>query len=112
MKASSVILLAALAGFGVSSVLAADASENWDKLCSRCHAKDGSGDTKPGKKLKLKDYRDAAVQAEMTDEAMLKVITEGVTDDKGKKEMPDYTEKLTADERAAMIPFIRALKTN
>ena len=66
MKPSKIILTLALTGLFASTSIAADAAANWSEYCSRCHAKDGSGNTKPGRKLKLKDYRDAAVQAEMT----------------------------------------------
>ena len=38
-----------------SSVFAADAKENWDQLCAKCHGVDGAGNTKMGKKLKVKD---------------------------------------------------------
>jgi cytochrome c6 len=112
MKTPKIILTLALFGFATSFVVAADAAANWTEHCSRCHAKDGSGNTKPGRKLKLKDYRDAAVQAEMSDEDILKYLVEGVTTDRGKAEMPSYSEKLTAEEREAMIPFIRTLKTS
>tara|TARA_R110002167_G_scaffold291383_2_gene496213 strand:+ start:518 stop:856 length:339 start_codon:yes stop_codon:yes gene_type:complete len=112
MKPSKIILTLALTGLFASTSIAADAAANWSEYCSRCHAKDGSGNTKPGRKLKLKDYRDAAVQAEMTDEDIIKYIVEGVTSDRGKEEMPSYTEKMTKDEIEAMVPFIRALKTS
>ena len=112
MKSLKIILTLALTGLVVSSAAAADAAENWSEYCSRCHAKDGSGNTKPGRKLKLKDYREAAVQAEMSDEDIIKYLIDGVTTDRGKEEMPSYKEKLTREEMDAMIPFIRALKTS
>ena len=111
MKTAKIILTLSLSAIAVTFVAAADAEANWKEYCSRCHAKDGSGNTKPGRKLKLKDYRDAAVQAEMTDESIIKFMLEGVTTDRGKEEMPSYTEKMTRDEMDEMIPFIRALKT-
>ena len=45
---ASALLAAASAGF------AAAAAENWDN-CAKCHGADGSGNTKIGKKYKLKD---------------------------------------------------------
>ena len=44
---------------------AAPAADNWDANCAKCHGPDGKGQTKVGKKLNLKDYTDAKVQAEM-----------------------------------------------
>ena len=67
-------LVAAGLMWATSVGLAADAAENWNKQCASCHAKDGSGNTKMGKKLKVKDYRDAKVQAEFTDDAAMKAI--------------------------------------
>ena len=68
-------------GFLATAAFAATAADNWDNNCAKCHGADGSGNTKMGKKLKLKDYTDAAVQAAMKDEDMFKAIKEGVTAD-------------------------------
>ena len=115
MKTTTLLLLSAFGAAGAiatataEDVVANDAATNWSKQCARCHAADGSGDTKPGRKLKLKDYRDAAVQATFTDEEILRYMVEGVTDDKGKKSMPAYTDKLSQAEMEALVPFVRSL---
>lgn len=111
MKMPPLLLIAALAAAGASTSFAAEAAENWAQHCARCHAKDGSGSTNVGKKLKLKDYRTAEFQAAVTDEEMLKAIVEGIKDDKGKQVMPAYPEKLSQEEMEAFIPFIRAMKS-
>ena len=63
MKKLMVISLALLIA-GAVSVRAADAKENWEKHCAKCHGPDGKGKTKMGEKLGIKDYTDAKVQEE------------------------------------------------
>ena len=58
------ILSVALLIAGAVSVRAADAKENWEKNCAKCHGTDGKGKTKMGEKLQVKDYTDAKVQEE------------------------------------------------
>lgn len=103
IAASVTFLLASALGF------AAPAAENWDNHCAKCHGADGKGQTKVGKKLKLKDYTDAAVQAKLTDEEIIKVTTEGVMVD-GKEKMKAFKDELSADEIKDFVAFIRAFK--
>ncbi len=103
IAASITFLLGSALGF------AAPAAENWDNHCAKCHGADGKGQTKVGKKLKLKDYTDAAVQAKMTDEEIIKVTTEGVMVD-GKEKMKAFKDELSADEIKDFVAFIRAFK--
>jgi cytochrome c553 len=102
-----VVMIALCASVGVAQ--AADVKELWDKHCASCHAKDGSGNTKMGKKADVKDYRDPKVQAEIKDDKALKVIKEGLTE-KGKERMKPYADKLTDDEIKALIVHIRTFK--
>jgi cytochrome c6 len=88
---------------------AAEVPENWTKECAKCHGKEGKGDTTMGKKLKAKDYTDAAVQAKMTDPEMTKSIKAGVKDDDGKTRMKAF-DKLSDDEVKDLVAFIRTLK--
>lgn len=90
---------------------AAPAAENWDTHCTKCHGEDGKGQTKAGKKLQLKDYTDAKVQAEMKDEEMTKVINEGVFDKGGKEKMKAYKGELTPEEIADLVAYVRKFKT-
>lgn len=87
---------------------AAPAAENWENLCTKCHGADGKGQTKVGKKLALKDYTDAKVQAELKDADMAKVIAEGIKD-KGKEKMKAYSD-LTPDEVKDLVAYIRKFK--
>lgn len=88
---------------------AAPAAENWDNLCAKCHGADGKGQTKVGKKLKLKDYTDAKVQGEMKDEDMVKAITDGVVQG-GKESMKGFKGELSAAEISDLVAHIRKFK--
>jgi len=67
-------ILLAVAVFitAMTSGRAADAKENWEKNCLKCHGADGKGDTKLGKKAGVKDLTDPKVQAGFTDEKAFK----------------------------------------
>ena len=101
--ASVTFLLGSALGF------AAPASENWENHCAKCHGADGKGQTKVGKKLKLKDYTDAKVQAELKDEEMIKVTAEGYFAD-GKEKMKAFKGELSEQEIKDLVAYIRAFK--
>jgi mono/diheme cytochrome c family protein len=86
-----------------------DAPGLWDQHCAKCHAKDGSANTKIGKKLKIRDYTDAAVQAAFTDEEALAATLEGVTNEAGKETMKGYSDKLSEAEAQALVDYIRTM---
>jgi mono/diheme cytochrome c family protein len=88
---------------------AATAAENWENSCAKCHAADGSGSTKMGKKLKLKDYTDAKVQAALKDEDIAKAINDGVTD-AGKEKMKGFKGELSDPEVKDLVAYIRKLQ--
>jgi len=110
MKAHQTIAAILTLLCGASLGHTAPASENWDNNCTKCHGDDGKGQTKAGRKLQLKDYTDAKVQADMTDEEMTKVITEGVKDKAGKEKMKAYQSELTADEIKDLVAYVRKFK--
>jgi len=80
------------------------------KYCKACHGEDGKAQTPMGKRLNIRDYTKAEVQAEFTDERIAQVIKEGITDDKGKKVMLPFDKKMSAEEITAVVAFIRTLK--
>ena len=88
---------------------AADAKENWTKLCAKCHGEDGKGQTRMGKQAGAKDYTDAKVQAGIKDEDAVRIIKEGLTQD-GKKKMDPYKDKLSDEEIKALVAHIRSFK--
>jgi mono/diheme cytochrome c family protein len=94
---------------GAPIALAADAKANWEEHCASCHGAAGQAETKMGKKLKLKDYSDAKVQAELKDDAMLKATLDGVTVD-GKEKMKSFKDKLSAAEAKDLVALIRTFK--
>jgi cytochrome c6 len=92
----------------VVTASAADVKENWEKNCSKCHGPDGKGDTKMGKKVEVKDFTDAKVQAAMKDEDMFKAVKEGVKD--GDKVRMKAAEDLKDEEIKALVAYVRAFK--
>ena len=109
MKKLIMTSLAAAGFLAAASVFAADAKENWDQLCAKCHGVDGAGNTKMGKKLKVKDYTDAKVQAELTDADIAKVTAEGSSKD-GKELMKGFKDDLTPTDITALVGYIRQMK--
>jgi cytochrome c553 len=108
MKKLIVFSLALLLA-GAVSVRAADAKENWEKSCTKCHGPDGKGKTKMGEKAGVKDYTDAKVQEAMKDDAMIKAIKEGVKDGEITK-MKAYGDVLSDDEIKALVKYVRDFK--
>jgi cytochrome c6 len=108
---TTVKLIALGAAFLAAGVVskAAPAAENWENLCAKCHGADGKGQTKVGKKLNLKDYTDAKVQAAMKDEEMVKAINDGVFD-AGKEKMKAYKTEISPDEVKDLVAYVRKLK--
>lgn len=112
MKTSRFALGLLLLSFATASLgVAAPVVENWENNCLKCHGADGKGETKAGRKLKVKDYTDAAVQAKMTDADMVKTIVEGVMGDDGKEKMKAYKEILTTEEITEIVAYIRKMKS-
>lgn len=111
MKTHTKLFLASV-GFilGTGLCLAAPVQENWDNHCAKCHGATGKGDTKVGKKLKLKDYTDAAAQASFTDEEIIKVTAEGYKNEAGKEVMKGFGDVLSPEEIKDFVAFIRAFK--
>ena len=106
-----IIMGVALLIVGAVSVRAADAKENFEKNCAKCHGEDGKGKTKMGEKLGVKDYTDAKVQDEMKDAEMFKAIKEGVKEkDSDKTKMKAFGETLSDDEIKALVAHVRAFK--
>ncbi|RXK55514.1 cytochrome c [Oleiharenicola lentus] len=111
MKTTMKLVTLGLALAGAASLAAATAAENWENHCASCHGEDGKAQTKQGKKLKIRDYTDAAVQAELKDDAMLQAILDGVKEN-GKERMKGFKEELENPDQEAkdLVAFIRKLK--
>lgn len=111
MKHTSKIALASIAlAFTAAASYAAPASENWENSCASCHGADGKGQTKQGKKLKVKDYTDAKLQTELKDEEMVKAILDGVKGENGKERMKGFKEELSEQDAKDLVAYIRKFK--
>ena len=93
----------------VMAASAADAKENWDKQCAKCHGPDGKGQTKMGQKLGIKDLTDAKIQGDLKDEVAFESIKEGVKDKDGKQLMK-AAEGLSDNDINALVKHVRTLK--
>ncbi|MGH9678956.1 MAG: c-type cytochrome [Candidatus Acidiferrales bacterium] len=71
--------------------------------CSVCHAKDGSGNTAKGRKVKAKDLRSAEIQ-KMTDAQLIHDVGLG----KG-KDMDGFEKELGADMVKQLVAYCREL---
>jgi cytochrome c553 len=108
MKKTVLLVLSFIAA-GAISASAADAKENWEKVCGKCHGPDGKGDTKMGQKLAIKDLTDAKLQADLKDDQAFKSIKEGIKDSEGKIKMKP-AENISDDEIKALVQYVRTLK--
>ena len=104
-----IVISVALLIAGAVSVRAADAKENWEKNCAKCHGPDGKGKTKMGEKLAVKDYTDAKAQEGMKDEGITKAIKEGVKQGE-KVTMKAFGDVLSDDEIKALVKYVRDFK--
>lgn len=100
--------LAVLLAFGARA-WGADAAENWEKNCAKCHGADGKGQTKMGRQSGAKDYTDPKVQGEFDDAKAAQAIKEGVKDG-AKEKMKPFGDKLSDDEIKALVAHVRAFK--
>jgi mono/diheme cytochrome c family protein len=71
--------------------------------CSVCHAKDGSGNTAKGRKVKAKDLRTPEIQ-KLTDAELTKDVGQG----KG-KDMDGFEKELGADMVKQLVAYCRQL---
>jgi mono/diheme cytochrome c family protein len=99
------IIIIASTGVGV----VADVSTTWAQNCGSCHGKDGSGNTMMGKKLGVKDYHDAKVQAAFSDAEAERAIKEGVKTN-GRETMKPFGTKLSNADIKALVAYIRSFK--
>jgi cytochrome c553 len=86
-----------------------DGKTIFESKCAACHSKDGSGQTKMGQKLAVRDLSDAKVQAALKDEDISKAIKEGVKKE-DKVVMKGFGDKLSDDDVKALVTHVRSLK--
>jgi mono/diheme cytochrome c family protein len=70
--------------------------------CAMCHGPDGAGKTTMGQALKIPDLHSEDVQ-KLSDAELTQTIT------KGKNKMPAYEAKLSKEQIAQLVGFVREL---
>jgi mono/diheme cytochrome c family protein len=108
MKKTKLVLAALALAASTAALSAGDVAAIFEKQCQKCHGADGTGQTPMGKKLSLKDFTDAKVQAAFTDAEATKAIKEGVKD--GDKTKMKAAEDVTDDDIKALVAKVRAFK--
>lgn len=101
---AAIVLITATAGSLIASPIPQKSAQDvyLDK-CSVCHAKDGSGNTAKGRKVKAKDLRSPEVQ-KMTDAELIHDVGQG----KG-KDMDGFEKELGADMVKQLVAYCREL---
>ena len=97
------MLLAGLIGFCATASSGQSAGETLFKTkCAACHGPDGKGEVPIGKKLGARNLSSTDVQGQ-SDAQLTDVVT------KGKNKMPAYDGKLTKEQIADLVAYIREL---
>ena len=109
MKSLNIIGIGATALLIASPAARAAAADNWKQHCASCHGADGTGQTKMGHKLGVKDLTDAANQKGFTDDQLFKSLKAGESDADGKVKMKPFGEKLSDDDIKALVAYVRTL---
>jgi mono/diheme cytochrome c family protein len=105
MKTLLLVTAAAFLSAGLNAS-AADGAAIYAKECAKCHGADGKGDTKMGKKLKIKDL--TVEVAKLSDAKIAASITDGVKEG-GKVRMKPIKGQSDADIQA-VVKFVKSLK--
>ena len=102
-------LVSALFGLTAVSLYAADAAkgkEVFEKKCAMCHAKDLKGNPAMAKMYKLDQAALSLVKKETQDKKDADLIA---TTTKGKNKMPAQQGKLSADDIANAVAYVRSV---
>jgi cytochrome c553 len=101
----TLVAIIMLALFFSSYTFAESTADTYKARCSACHGVNGAGDTMIGKNLKLRPLGSDEVQKQ-SDEELTDIISKG----KGKNRMPSFERKLSKDQIADLVTYIRSLK--
>ena len=92
---------------------AADPSQVIDQRCAKCHGKSGHGDGQGLKDLDVGvapvDWTDKSAMAKWSDGDLAKIIDQGGKALGKSKVMPAYHGKLSPEEIAQLVAYIRSL---
>ena len=81
----------------------ADSGMEFKNRCAPCHGAKGTGETKLGQNLRVRDFGSAEVRKQ-SDAELAEIIS------KGKGKMPSYDGKLSKDQIGDLVKWIRTLK--
>jgi mono/diheme cytochrome c family protein len=101
--AASLVLAALVVLAAAPAAAAPDAAKLYKDKCIGCHGADGSGNTPMGKAQKAGDLRSPAVQGQ-SDAQLDATIT------KGKGKMQPFGKKMSPEEIAAVVTYLRTFK--
>ncbi len=101
------LILTGALGTGFLALQAADVGANFQEHCQSCHGKDGKGQTKAGRKARVKDLTDKEYQAKFSDADAVKAMKEGMKDKNGRESMKPYADKLNEAEMKELVAFVR-----
>ena len=101
---ASSLAMALFEGIGRSSQKLPDGDALFLKNCASCHGKDGRAKTFKAKFNHARNLTDPTWQAAINDEHMYESIL------RGKGKMPAFRKKLSDNEVAALVTYIRNLK--
>lgn len=107
MKSKSRILtLTTLVAVALAIVIPATASVDgaatFKSKCAMCHGADATGKTAMGARLNIRDLTSPEVQKQ-SDAELTTVIT------KGRNKMPAFAGKVSTDDAAGLVKYIRTL---
>ena len=102
MSKAHVIVLIAVVALS-ASVARADGKADYTAKCQMCHGADGSGKTPMGTKLNVADLRSDAIQAKSNAELEKTIAA-------GKNKMQGYEGKLTKEQIAGVVAYVKTLK--
>ena len=99
---SGVLLAAAVSLFSSPVRAQTDGGSLFKAKCAACHGPDGKGQVPMGKTLGARDLTSAEVQKQ-TDAELTELVS------KGKKKMPAYETKLSKEQIAQLVGYIREI---
>lgn len=105
----AILLLASVLPISSPALRAAAATDNWAQHCASCHGDDGTGQTKMGRRLGVRDLSDAAYQKTFTDDQLFTNLKAGETSPDGKVKMKPYGDLLADPEIKDLVGFVRTL---
>jgi mono/diheme cytochrome c family protein len=106
---SLIAIGAALGLAAAGTAVAASAPENYENHCAKCHGIDGKGQTKMGKRLKVRDMTTEVYKQELDEAKAIVSLKEGITKN-GKDVKKSFASELSDPELKALVAYVKELK--